>query len=658
MKRFNITKFVIVLLLVAFAFGSFAPTAQAAGRKGNTIVDVALAANAQTGEFSILIAALQAADPSVIQTLSGKRQYTVFAPTDAAFVSLLGELGLTADELLSDKELVTKVLLYHVAQGRRNSQTVLASERIRTLESGFLYQSGGVLTDENGRTANIVAVDIKASNGIIHVIDRVVLPAPEKTLVDVALEANAQTGEFSILIAALQAADPSVLETLSGRKNYTVFAPTDAAFISLLGELGLTADELLSQKDLVTQVLLYHVARGKLDAAKVLASDKIKTLEGGFLYQSGGILTDENGRTANIVATDIKADNGIIHVIDRVVLPVLPTPEKTIVDVALEANAQTGEFSILIAALQAADPSVLQTLSGKGQFTVFAPTDAAFVALLGELGLTANELLSQKDLVTQVLLYHVANGRLDSTAVLASDKIKTLEGGFLYQSGGVLTDENGRTANIVTVDIMASNGIIHVIDRVVLPDLSTPPSKQVLDDFNRADGKFDGNWSGNKSKYRISSNQLQVWSNDANSDIYWNEAFGADQEAFVTFADVNEAATEQNLLLKAQSNQTWGDGVILVFYDAKNYAAQVWTWEWPKGWVKYGDDIPVTFTDGDTFTARARADGIVEVYRNGTLLDTRDITSWSYYDEGGYIGLWFMGARDAVLDDFGGGNIP
>ncbi|MCK7530729.1 MAG: fasciclin domain-containing protein [Marinilabiliales bacterium] len=103
---------------------------------------------------------------------------------------------------------------------------------------------------------------------------------------------------------------------------------------------------------------------------------------------------------------------------------------------------------------------------------------------MGELGLTANELLSQKDLVTQVLLYHVANGRLDSTAVLASDKIKTLEGGFLYQSGGVLTDENGRKSNIVTVDIMASNGIIHVIDRVVLPDLSTPPSNQVLDDFN------------------------------------------------------------------------------------------------------------------------------------------------------------------------------
>jgi uncharacterized surface protein with fasciclin (FAS1) repeats len=176
MKNFSITKLVIALLLVAFAFGSLAPTAQAAGKKGSTIVDVALAANAQTGEFSILIAALQAADPAVINTLSGKGQFTVFAPTDAAFIALLGELGLTADQLLSDKALVTQVLLYHVARGNRDSGQVISSDRIRTLNGGFLFQSGGVLTDANGRTSNIIAVDIKASNGVIHVIDRVVLP--------------------------------------------------------------------------------------------------------------------------------------------------------------------------------------------------------------------------------------------------------------------------------------------------------------------------------------------------------------------------------------------------------------------------------------------------------------------------------------------------
>jgi transforming growth factor-beta-induced protein len=112
----------------------------------------------------------------VIQTLSGKGQFTVFAPTDAAFVSLLSELNLTAPQLLSNKALVTKVLLYHVARGNRDSADVLASDRIRTLQGGFLFQGGGVLTDANGRTANIIDTDIKASNGVIHVIDRVVLP--------------------------------------------------------------------------------------------------------------------------------------------------------------------------------------------------------------------------------------------------------------------------------------------------------------------------------------------------------------------------------------------------------------------------------------------------------------------------------------------------
>jgi uncharacterized surface protein with fasciclin (FAS1) repeats len=170
-----VVKLVSVLLVIVFAAGAFVPAAQAAP-KGNTIVDVALATNAATGEFSILIAALQAADPSVIRTLSGKGQFTVFAPTDAAFVSLLNELGLTAGQLLSNKALVTQVLLYHVARGNRDSAEVLASSRIRTLQGGFLVQSSGVLTDARGRTSNIIAVDIKASNGVIHVIDRVVLP--------------------------------------------------------------------------------------------------------------------------------------------------------------------------------------------------------------------------------------------------------------------------------------------------------------------------------------------------------------------------------------------------------------------------------------------------------------------------------------------------
>ena len=186
---------------------------------------------------------------------------------------------------------------------------------------------------------------------------------------------------------------------------------------------------------------------------------------------------------------------------------------------------------------------------------------------------------------------------------------------------------------------------------------SYPAGISLLDDFNRPNGAFTGNWSGNRSLYRISSSQLQVQSNGSNSDVYWKDAFGPDQEAFVTFAKVNQKATEQDLLLKAQSNTTWGDGVIEVLYNAKNHVVQVWTWEWPKKWVKYGADIPVTFVDGDTFRARALANGVVEVYQNDTLLGSRDVTSWKFYDKGGYVGLWFIGAKGAILDNFGGGTL-
>ena len=172
----NRLKLVYALLIAVLAFGAFAAPSAYAAPKGPTIIDVAKAVNAETGEFSILIAAINAADPAVAKTLSGNGQFTVFAPTDAAFLALLDELNLSAEDVLGNQALVTQVLLYHVARGNRDSADILSSSRIRTLQRGFLSQSGGVLTDANGRTANIVLPDVKASNGVIHVIDRVVLP--------------------------------------------------------------------------------------------------------------------------------------------------------------------------------------------------------------------------------------------------------------------------------------------------------------------------------------------------------------------------------------------------------------------------------------------------------------------------------------------------
>src|SRR5829696_4861798 len=149
MKRFRGVRFVYALLIAALAFGAFAVPAAQAVQQSGSIVEVALAANAESGEFSILIAALQAANPDILRKLSSEREFTVFAPTDAAFTALLEELGLTAEQLLGDRALVSRVLRYHIARGTLDSTEVLARESIRTLQGGSLSQSGGVLTDVN-----------------------------------------------------------------------------------------------------------------------------------------------------------------------------------------------------------------------------------------------------------------------------------------------------------------------------------------------------------------------------------------------------------------------------------------------------------------------------------------------------------------------------
>jgi uncharacterized surface protein with fasciclin (FAS1) repeats len=145
---------------------------------------------------------------------------------------------------------------------------------------------------------------------------------PGATIVEVAIEANGPGGAFEgqldVLIAALGAADPVVLETLDGNGKFTVFAPTDDAF----GNLGLNEGNIgtVPQADL-TQILLYHVARGERNAADVTSSDRIRTMQSGFLMVSGTVLTDLVGRSATIIATDIYAGNGVIHAINEVVLP-------------------------------------------------------------------------------------------------------------------------------------------------------------------------------------------------------------------------------------------------------------------------------------------------------------------------------------------------
>lgn len=177
MKLYRTLALALALVMVVMLLPG--QTAEARGPKGKTIAQEVIDSAGDSGEFSILLTAIQLADPAVLETLSGRGQFTVFAPTNQAFADAFAELatlGYTPDDILGNQALLTDILLYHVARGNRNSNAVLGSSRINTLNGAFLFQDGGALEDALGRSATITGPDaIQASNGVIHVIDNVVL---------------------------------------------------------------------------------------------------------------------------------------------------------------------------------------------------------------------------------------------------------------------------------------------------------------------------------------------------------------------------------------------------------------------------------------------------------------------------------------------------
>jgi uncharacterized surface protein with fasciclin (FAS1) repeats len=287
-----------------------------------TIVDVAVA----NGSFTTLVAAVQAA--GLVDTLSGEGPFTVFAPTDDAFAAALGDLGLAAEDLLADTELLTTILTYHVVSGEVLSTDLSDGMMAATVqgEEVAIDLSDGVKV--NG--ANVVIADVDASNGVIHAIDYVLLPpslglggdameeeeAMEEegpgNLIEVATEA----GNFTTLLAAADAT--GLTETLATGTVATIFAPTDEAFATALEALGLTAEELLADTETLTAILTYHAVGGIVTSAD-LADGPVVMLNGleATIDLSDGVKIND----ANVVAADIEASNGVIHVIDAVLLP-------------------------------------------------------------------------------------------------------------------------------------------------------------------------------------------------------------------------------------------------------------------------------------------------------------------------------------------------
>ncbi len=537
----------LVLVVIAVLLLAVVPTFA----QDQTIVEIA----AGNPDFSTLVAAVTAADPSIAEALSGDTPLTVFAPTNAAFEALLTALDLTAEELLAEQDLLTEVLLYHVVSGSVLAADVVAldGQSVPTWQGesvSIAVVDGGVVL--NG-SVNVIATDIIASNGVIHVIDAVLVP--QAVLETLGLVEAEPESFVNIRVAHFSPDTPNVDIYVNGEAAITDLAfPSVTDFITLpagsyeiaVAPAGTSIEEAAigpAMFDLPADAFLTIAAIGSLEAgtlapaiisgdfselaegnARVLVyhgiedAPAVDVLANGSVLIPGLAFPGTLGDNDGIVELDVPAgtydlavvpsgatepvvidltgttlDAGTYYLVAAVGTLAAPSASVTAIDAATaealraalvvpaeptltiaEIAASSEDFSILLAAVAAADPAILEALSGEGPLTVFAPTNAAFEALLASLNLTAEELLANTELLNQVLLYHVVSGTVLAADVVALDgqSVPTLlEGASITISvvdGGVVLNDS---VNVIAVDVLATNGVVHVIDAVLLPQV-------------------------------------------------------------------------------------------------------------------------------------------------------------------------------------------
>ncbi|MDZ7806763.1 MAG: fasciclin domain-containing protein [Gracilimonas sp.] len=405
------------------------------GYRDANVIDQAV----ELGNFTTLASAVE--QVGLTSTLKYKGDFTVFAPTDDAFAALpQGLLG-----SLSDAQL-TEILTYHVLSGEVFADQLNAEQAPASLEGGevFVTKDGNGNVTVNG-AASVVAADVDVSNGVIHAIDQVILPDAYGTVVDAA----SKRYNFETLVSAV--VDAGLAGALSAEDGtFTVFAPTDDAFAALpQGLLGsLTTQQLATV--LSYHVLPVEVASGDLSAEQAPAS---LTDEAVYVTAADGNVT-VNG-SASVIEADIVTNNGTIHAIDEVILP---NEFLNVVQIA----SKNYDLSTLVTLV--ADAGLVSTLEGTGPFTVFAPTNAAFDAVSATL-----EGLSEAQ-VSEVLQYHVAATEALSGDLSDGMTVSTVQGEDItvnIDTEGNVT-LNG-SVNVTTVDLQGTNGVIHIIDGVLLP---------------------------------------------------------------------------------------------------------------------------------------------------------------------------------------------
>ncbi len=549
-------KLSLLLVAVIMVLMSVAPAL--AQDEGN-IVDVAVA-NEEL--FSTLVAAVQAADPAILETLTGPGPYTVFAPTNQAFSNLFDFLGVTPEELLANTELLTTVLLYHVVEGEVLAEQVvgLDGQSAPTLlgEGGIAIsiQDGAVILND---VVEVITTDIPASNGVIHVIDDVLLPqsvldslsaepeeemmaadefvnirvahfSPDTPAVDVYVNGDAAitnlafpdvtdfitlpagtyeiavapagtsidqaaigpadfdlpAGEF-VTVAAIGSLNAGTLAPAIFVKDFSPIPEGSARVVVFHGIEDAPAVDVRAGDSVLINGLAYpgsfitaegtpndgafelDVPAGTYDltvtptgaTTPVVLDLSGTTLEAGVYYLVAAVGTLDSPSVSlktvdAATASELRAAIGEEEMMEEEMM----TTEGTIVDIAVA----DGRFETLVTAVTAAD--LAGTLSSEGPFTVFAPTDDAFAALPEG---TVESLLNDIPALTDILLYHVVSGEVLAETVVTLDAATTLQGSDVtisVQDGNVFL--NG-TIQVIITDIVATNGVIHVIDKVLLP---------------------------------------------------------------------------------------------------------------------------------------------------------------------------------------------
>jgi uncharacterized surface protein with fasciclin (FAS1) repeats len=416
--------------------------------ESNTVVDIIVnSPDHNTLETAVIAAGL-------VEALSAEGPFTVFAPTDAAFNLLPAG---TIDALLADPTgLLTEILFYHVVSGTALSTDLSDQQEIVTLNGlsvTVTINGSGVFIND----AQVIVADILADNGVVHVIDAVLIPTePTPTTV---FDIIAGSSVHNTLEAGLVAAGLDQDLTLGG--PFTVFAPTDAAFDLL--PAGVLDALLADPSGDLTSILLYHVLSGTVLSTDLSDGQTATTLLGEDItvtINGAGVFIND----AQVIIADLVADNGVVHVIDAILMPATPV-SNTVVDIIVNSEVHNTLEAAVVAA------GLVETLSGAGPFTVFAPTDAAFNLLPAG---TIDALLADPaGLLTEILFYHVVSGTALSTDLSDQQEIVTLNGlpvTVTINGSGVFINDS----QVIIADIIADNGVVHVIDAVLIPTEPTP----------------------------------------------------------------------------------------------------------------------------------------------------------------------------------------